>query len=176
MNLKRIACLSLYYGFAQFLPSSYSPVIGRFCNRIRVACCKGIFKKCGKLTTVNRCAYFGTGENVELGDNSSIGAYCVVPKNTKIGKYVMMGPEVHIVQINHRFDDTEVPMVFQGTDDIMPMTVIEDDCWIGLRSILTPGHHIGCGSIIAAGAVVTKDVEPYSIVGGNPAKLIRKRK
>ena len=53
--------------------------------------------------------------------------------------------------------------------------VIGDDCWIGVRSILTPGHTIGQGSIIAAGSVVTHDVQPYTIVGGNPAKPIRSR-
>lgn len=56
-----------------------------------------------------------------------------------------------------------------------PQTVIEDDCWIGTRVIMTPGRKIGKGSILAAGAIVTKDVEPYSIVGGNPARVIKKR-
>lgn len=88
----------------------------------------------------------------------------------------MMAPEVHIVANNHTFSDTEKPMCFQGSIEGVTPTIIDDDCWIGVRVILTPGHHIGKGSILAAGAVVTKDVEPYSIVGGNPAKLIRKRK
>lgn len=56
-----------------------------------------------------------------------------------------------------------------------PITIIEDDCWIGVRSILTPGRHIKKGSIIAAGAIVTKDFDEYSIIGGNPAHLIKKR-
>jgi acetyltransferase-like isoleucine patch superfamily enzyme len=55
------------------------------------------------------------------------------------------------------------------------MIVIEDDVWIGLGSIVLSGVKIGIGSIIAAGSVVTKDVEPYSIYGGNPAKKIRNR-
>ncbi|MDE7126005.1 MAG: acyltransferase, partial [Muribaculaceae bacterium] len=54
--------------------------------------------------------------------------------------------------------------------------VIEDDVWLGVRAILTPGHRIGQGSVVAAGAVVTKDVAPYSVVGGNPAKIIKSRK
>jgi maltose O-acetyltransferase len=54
--------------------------------------------------------------------------------------------------------------------------VIEDDVWIGTRVIILPGVHVGTGSVIGAGSVVTHDVEPYSIVGGNPAKLIRYRK
>lgn len=113
---------------------------------------------------------------MEIGDYSGIGEDCVIPNNTVIGKYVMMAPEVHIVANNHTFNDTETPMCFQSSIVGETPTTIGDDCWIGVRVILTPGHHIGKGSILAAGAVVTKDVEPYSIVGGNPAKLIRKRK
>lgn len=56
-----------------------------------------------------------------------------------------------------------------------PHTIIEDDCWIGIRCLFTPGHKIGKGSIIGAGSVVTKDVESFSIVAGNPARLIKKR-
>lgn len=172
----RYLFLVLYYGFAQHLPSSYSIWGGKFCNMIRIFCCHKIFKYCGKVSTIDRHAYFGNGRNVEIGDYSGIGENCVIPNNTVIGKYVMMAPEVHIVANNHTFSDTEKPMCFQGSIEGVTPTIIDDDCWIGVRVILTPGHRIGKGSILAAGAVVTKDVEPYSIVGGNPAKLIRKRK
>lgn len=88
----------------------------------------------------------------------------------------MMAPEVHIVSDNHIFSDVNVPMCFQGSNlDHLP-TIIEDDCWLGVRAILTPGHRIGKGSIVAAGSVVTHDVIPFSIVGGNPAKVIKMRK
>lgn len=168
--------LIIYYGIAQHLPGSYSIWGGKLFNAFRIFCCRRIFKYCGKVSTIDRHAYFGNGRNVEIGDYSGIGEDCVVPNNTVIGKYVMMAPEVHIVANNHTFDDTETPMCFQGSIEGKTPTIIDDDCWIGVRVILTPGHHIGKGSILAAGAVVTKDVEPYSIVGGNPAKLIRKRK
>ncbi len=66
-------------------------------------------------------------------------------------------------------------MILQGEKKgINP--IIEDDVWIGRNAIIMPGVRIGKGSIVGAGAVVTKNVEPYSIVGGVPAKLIRKRK
>ena len=87
----------------------------------------------------------------------------------------MMAPEVHIVANNHNFADTSIPMCFQEPEQTHLPTTIGDDCWIGVRSILTPGHTIGQGSIIAAGSVVTHDVQPYTIVGGNPAKPIRSR-
>lgn len=168
--------LVIYYGFASHLPSSYSPFGGWLFNAIRAFCCRRIFKYCGKKVNIDRHAYFGNGRNLEIGDYSSIGEDCVVPKDTIIGKYVMMAPDVHIVANNHTFSDTDQPMCFQGSIEGKTTTIIDDDCWVGVRVILTPGHRIGKGSILAAGAVVTKDVEPYSIVGGNPAKLIRKRK
>lgn len=167
--------LILYYSFAQWLPSSYSPIIGKLSNYIRIFCVKHIFKKCGHISTIDRRAYFGTGSDIEIGDYSGIGERCVIPKNTIIGKYVMMAPEVHIVANNHNFTDITTPMCFQGSPEKLPVTIIEDDCWIGVRAIMTPGRHIKKGTIIAAGAVLTKDFEEYSIVGGNPAKLIRKR-
>lgn len=88
----------------------------------------------------------------------------------------MMAPEVHIVANNHTYSDIDKLMCFQGSIEGQTPTIIDNDRWVGVRVILTPGHHIGKGCILAAGAIVTKDVEPYSIVGGNPAKLISKRK
>lgn len=175
-SIVRSICLIMYYGFATYLPDSYSPILGKLSNAIRIFLCRRIFKYCGKVSNINRKVYFGTGVNIEIGDYSSMGANSVIPKNTIIGKYVMMAPEIHIVANNHKFDNTVTPMCFQHSIEGKTPTVIEDDCWVGVRAIFTPGHTIGKGSIIAAGSVVTKDVEPYSIVGGNPAKLIRKRK
>lgn len=66
-------------------------------------------------------------------------------------------------------------MCFQGKMDSQEIR-IEDDCWLGTRVMIMPGKTIGYGSILASGAIITKDVEPYSVMGGNPAKLIKKRK
>lgn len=172
---KRIVFLILYYGFAQWLPGSYTPILGKLCNKIRIGCVKHIFKKCGKISTIDRKAYFGTGCDIEIGDYSGIGEHCIIPKNTIIGKYVMMAPEVYIIDNNHISDDINIPMCFQGKTP-NKVTIIEDDCWLGARVMIMPGRKIEHGSILAAGAIVTKDVQPYSIVGGNPAKLIKKRK
>ena len=173
--MMRYLFLFLYYSFAQHLPSSYFPCVGKYFNAFRIFCCKRIFKRCGKISTIDRHAYFGNGKDLEIGDFSGIGENCVVPNNTIIGKYVMMAPEVHIVANNHRFEDIKIPICFQGPDYSKNKTIIGDDVWLGVRAILTPGHIIGNGSIIAAGSVVTKDVEEFCIVGGNPAKIIRKR-
>ena len=171
----RFFCLVGYYCFAQFLPSSYAPLIGGLCNKIRILCAKGIFKKCGKISTLDRKAYFGNGAELEIDDYSGIGERCVVPKNTVIGKYVMMAPDVYIIDNNHVASDINTPMCFQGKTD-NKVTVIEDDVWLGARVMIMPGRKIGKGSILAAGAIVTKDVPPLCIFGGNPAKVIRWRK
>ena len=174
-NIVRYISLIMYYGFATYLPDSYSPILGKLSNSIRIFLCRRIFKYCGNVSTINRKVYFGTSENIEIGDFSSMGANSVIPKNTIIGKYVMMAPEIHIVMNNHETSNVNIPMCMQGPK-YCPPTIIEDDVWLGVRTILTPGHRIGTGSIIAAGSVVTKDVCPYSIVGGIPAKIIKFRK
>ena len=87
----------------------------------------------------------------------------------------MMGPNCFIHHRNHRFDRTDVPMIEQGYSPSKPV-IIEDDVWIGQDVTIMVGRHISKGTIVAANAVVTKDFPEYSIIGGNPAKLIRNRK
>ena len=175
MNLKRNIFLAIYYGLATHLPGSYTPGVGGLCNAIRIICVRNIFRKCGRVTTIDRHAYFGNGSEVEIGDRSGLGRDCVLPRNIKIGSCVMMAPEVHVVSDNHRFDRTDIPMCDQGSLTEHAPTIIGDDVWIGVRAILTPGHSVGTGAVIGAGAVVTHDVPPYAIVGGNPARVIRLR-
>ena len=87
----------------------------------------------------------------------------------------MMGPEVIMYNRNHKFSDLNIPMLKQGFQDVEPIT-IGNDVWIGVRAIILPGVEIGEGSIIGAGAVISKSVPPYSIVVGNPGKIVRNRK
>lgn len=90
-----------------------------------------------------------------------------------IGQYVAIGPNVVIRAANHRFDRLDIPIMDQGHET--GEVIIDDDVWIAANCCITPGVHIGKGAIVGAGAVVTKDVEPYSIVGGVPAKKIGSR-
>lgn len=85
-----------------------------------------------------------------------------------------MGPDVVIMTTAHAFENSEIPIRLQGALPINPI-IIEDDVWIGTRVVILPGVKIGKGSVIGANSLVTKDVEPYSIMGGIPAKYIRKR-
>ena len=86
----------------------------------------------------------------------------------------MMGPDVVILTHSHNIDRVDVPMGQQGS--WVRKVTIGNDVWIGMRSIIMPGITIGDGAIIGAGAVVTKDVPDYAVVGGVPARIIRFRK
>lgn len=167
--------LVAYYGFAQYLPDSYTPIVGKISNWIRVFCVKRIVFKCGDIDTIGRRAYFGNGRDVQLGDHCTLGANSSIPNNTIVGAYSMVSRQTHILVNNHAFDRTDIPIKLQGYKPTKP-TIIEDDVWIGMRSFLTPGRHLRKGTIVAAGSVLTKDFPEYSIVGGAPAKLIRMRK
>lgn len=173
-NLLRYFFLALYYGFAYWLPNSYLPVIGRICNWVRVSCVHHIFAKCGHIRTINRKVNFHRGKFVEIGDESGIGADVDIPEDTIIGNHVMISRNVFVLNRNHRYDKLEIPINDQGFYEAK-QTIIEDDVWIGLRSILTPGRTVKKGSIVAMGSVLTKDFPEYSIVGGNPAKLLKNR-
>ena len=169
--------LILFYGFANHLPNSYSPIVGSISNKIRIWICRHIFKECGEIETINRNCYFGNGKDVVIGDYSGIGANCYLTNDIHIGKYVMMGPDLYCISFDHRTDDIHTPMCFQGhlekPED--SYIIIEDDVWIGAKVIISKRKRIGHGSIIAAGAVVTHDVPNYAVVGGNPAKIIKMR-
>jgi acetyltransferase-like isoleucine patch superfamily enzyme len=103
-----------------------------------------------------------------------IGPRCKVAKGVCIGKYTMLANDVMIIGGDHNFRNPEFPIIFAGREE-RKKTTIGIDCWIGAGSIIMAGVTIGDGAIVAAGSVVTKDVEPYCIYGGCPAKLIRRR-
>lgn len=175
IKIESLVCLVIYYGFAQYLPTSFG-FMGKPSRWIRYQLCKRIFKKCGKNVNVERRASFGSGRDIEIGDNSGLGQYCNIPSNTKIGNDVMMGPNCFIIKYNHSFDRTDIPMRKQGyQSNGNVMTVIEDDVWIGMNVLMTPGRHISKGSIIGGGTLLCKDFPEYSVVGGNPSKLIKSR-
>lgn len=132
-----------------------------------------IIQNCGKEINIERFAKIS--KNISIGDYSGIGKKCSVAPYTTIGKHVMMGPEVIMYSRNHNIGRTDIPMCEQGFKDFEPIS-IGNDVWIGRRVIILPGVNIGEGSVIGAAAVVAKDIPPYSIAVGNPAKVIRNRK
>ena len=115
------------------------------------------------------------GESLVIEDGVGIAAnaFIAVRGNVRIGKNCIFGPNVRIHSENHNFDDKNIPIRLQGAT--RKGVTIGEDCWIGSGVTILDGVNIGRGCIIAAGAVVNKDVEDYSIVGGVPAKLIKYR-
>lgn len=169
---KRLLGYGLYYFFARHLPCSTVPYsLGS--RHIRHFSAALMLDKCGKNVNIEHGAFLASGKDIEIGDNSGVGLNCRVAGPLSIGNDVMMAPGVTIVTQNHEISDTTIPMRLQTAEK--KKVTISDDVWIGANAIILPGVTIGKGSVIAGGAVVTKDVMPYTIVGGNPAKVIRSR-
>lgn len=172
MKLIRAFAILTYDMIAVHLPASHQKwSFGA--KRLRAFCARHMLTSCGENVNVERHARFGRG--VTLGDRSGIGINASIGEQTHIGSDVMMGPDCVIYTRNHRFDRLDIPMREQGYGPVEPVE-IGDDCWIGGRVTILPGVHVGNGAVIAAGAVVTKDVPPYAVVGGVPAKIIYNRK
>jgi maltose O-acetyltransferase len=173
--LRRRFWHSFYYGIARHFPASYRcGSFGRAGRELRRISCRRVFRSCGRNINIETGAFFDSGMEIEIGHNSGLGIDCVVPFNLKVGNDVMMGPDVLIVGQNHRHEDLDIPMRLQGVMDESPVR-IGDDVWIGARVVILPGVQIGYGAIIGAGSVVTRDVPPYAICAGNPARVIRIR-
>lgn len=166
--------LLVYYLIGKNLPDSYLPVVGGISNKVRIFLVKRIFKKTGKINTIQKGVFFGDGSDIEIGDYSGIGKNAVIPGNIKIGRYVMIGPELYVAKNNHGYSRTDIPMMFQENTEAQPVE-IGDDVWIGARVIITPGKRIGNGAVVAAGSCVTHDVSENSVWGGVPAKFIKSR-
>lgn len=111
---------------------------------------------------------------LSMGNNNWIGVNNVLIGKISIGSNVMTGPNVLIAGANHSYENLDKPM--NKGELIVKGIIIEDDVWIGGNSTILDGIIIKKGSIIGAGSVVTKNVEVYSIVVGNPAKEIGNRK
>lgn len=105
---------------------------------------------------------------------SFIGEGCRICPGVSIGAYVMFGPHVTVTGADHKFDIPGTPMIFSGRPPL-EKTVVDADAWVGYGSVIMAGVRIGRGSIVAANSVVTKDIPPYEIHGGVPAKKIKNR-
>ena len=115
------------------------------------------------------------GGSIEIGDDCSVNPFCVLYGHggLKIGSCVRIAAGTVIIPANHNFEDVNRPILEQGVS--ARGIVIEDDVWIGANVTVLDGVRICRGAVVAAGAVVTQDVEAFTIVGGVPAKLIKRR-
>jgi acetyltransferase-like isoleucine patch superfamily enzyme len=127
----------------------------------------------GDQTLISSFAMLRTyGGTIKIGESSFINSFTVLygHGNLTIGNGCLIGPQVCIVPVNYGFQDRDISLRLQSPS--LKGISIEDDVWIGAGATILDGCNVGKGSIIGAGAVVTKSVKPYSIVAGVPAKLI----
>lgn len=165
--------LFLYYLIFKHLPSRNTP--GSPVVRARAWLCRFIFRKTGVKINIQKNVYFGKGNRISIGDYSGIGEGSILGQDDeiRIGNNVLIGPQLMIFTQNHNFSDRNRLIREQGAT--RKPVLIEDDVWIGARVIILPGVTLGRGSVVAAGAVVTKSFPPYSVIGGVPAKIISNR-
>ena len=109
--------------------------------------------------------------DVMIGDHTRIGLHNTIIGPVKIGSHVNLAQGITVTALNHNFDDTEKRIDEQGVST--NPVAIEDDVWVGANAVILPGVTIGNHCVVAAGAVVTKDVPPHSLVAGVPAKVIK---
>ena len=112
--------------------------------------------------------------DLSLSPYAFVGERCYLYPKLQIGRYSMLGPEVCVVGADHAFRKPGTPICFSGREEL-PDTIIGEDVWVGCRAIIMTGVTVGDGAIIGAGSVVTKNVAPFDIVAGNPARVISKR-
>lgn len=153
---------------------------------------------CGVRATVGlRCA-FHAPENIRFGDNVACGAgtffaaeggfieigdrvsfntnvqiNASMGRSIRMGDCVLVGPNVVLRSANHRFERTDLPIRDQG--HVVGDIVIEDDVWLGANVVVVGDVRIGQGAVIAAGAVVTRDVPRMAVAGGVPARVLKMR-
>jgi maltose O-acetyltransferase len=164
MNFRLLAGSVLSYG--------YNHLIGNCPSRkIRMTYLKAYLAEVGAGTSVQMGCRFLNGRKVHLGDRNVINFGCLFDGRhyqIRTGRDVSIGPEASILTLGH--DPQSSEFSDKGGD-----VIIGDRVWIAYRAIILPGVTIGEGAVVGAGSVVTKDVEPYSIVAGNPARVVNKR-
>lgn len=143
--------------FAQF----WKRMIGSYGEHFIIN--KGFFVAEPKRLTVGRHVFFNA--DVKIFNNH---------ESVTVGDFVSIGPRTVLVTFNYKTDDWKKPMMYKRVRTYKPIT-INDDVWIGSGCIILAGVTIGRGAIVAAGSVVSRDVAPYSVVGGVPARLLKMR-
>jgi acetyltransferase-like isoleucine patch superfamily enzyme len=150
----------------------YNHLIGNVPSRqIRNVYLKAYLAAVGTGTSIQMGCRFLNGRKVYLGDRNVINFGCLFDGRhyqIQTGSDVSIGPEASILTLGH--DPQSPEFVNKGGD-----VIIGDRVWIAYRAIILPGVTIGEGAVVGAGSVVTKDVEPHTIVAGNPARVVHKR-
>ena len=148
-------------------------IVGR-CRYIKISFFKNV--QIGKRFYCGRGCFVSRKNKVIIGNNFYMGNYCHLGANAIIGDDVLFGSHVSLVGGDHKIDYLgNIPIRLSGREELKDI-IIEVNVLIGHGAIILHGLKLGSGSVIAAGTVVTKDVPPNMIVGGNPGRIIRCRK
>lgn len=126
----------------------------------------------GKRSTIEDYAAINNGMGpVLIGNGTRVGLGNIIIGPVTIGNNVLLAQHIVVSGINHSYQDVS-RLIREQPCTAAPIT-IEDDCWIGANSVITAGVRVGHHSVVAAGSVVIHEVPPYSVVAGNPARVIR---
>jgi len=167
---RRIAFL-LYNLFGRFLPRSTMPYsLGS--KHIRAFLVRNFVDSCGKNIIVETGSLLSP--KIKVGHNCLIGENCQIRSNVTLGDDVLLAQNVALVSFKHNFERPDIPIRLQG--ETFGTIEIGNDVWVGINAIVLTNVKVGDHAIVAAGAVVTKDVPDWAIVGGIPAKVIKYRK
>jgi acetyltransferase-like isoleucine patch superfamily enzyme len=112
----------------------------------------------------------GVGD-VAIGDHTIIGIGSIIIGPVAIGNNVMLAQHIVMSGLNHGYEDVSIPPSQQDVD--CKLITVEENVWIGANAVITAGVTIGKHAVVGAGSIVTKDVPPYSVVVGNPARIIK---
>jgi acetyltransferase-like isoleucine patch superfamily enzyme len=134
---------------------------------------------------IGRHVELGPGGRIEIGADTSLQDRCILLGEVKVGRYCRFAPNVFISSGQHYFDLQPTWLIRDqdeqaGRDPRLSAAhnarvTVEDDCWIGINTVVMRGTTVGKGAIVGAGSIVTADVAPYTVVAGTPAKVIRRR-
>lgn len=153
-----------------------------------VRCCPGVLgmglrsvyyrvamRRMGRRTTILAGCHLNYAERIEIGADTSIGLECIIDGagGVIIGDWVRMGPRVTLITANHRFEKRSMRIKEQGLAHAA--VEIGDDVWFGANVTVLPGVKIGTGAVVAAGAVVTRDIPEYAVVVGVPGRVVKYR-
>jgi maltose O-acetyltransferase len=169
----RLAALVGYYAIAQHIPAWPGPIggLGFVARRILA---RRLFAACGPDLNLHAGVAFGSGRHLHAANNVGIGQGTVFNGRGEVylGAHLTMGPGCLFLTGSHEASSRRPLREQAGI--VLPIR-IGADVYLGARVILLPGVNVGDGAVVGAGAVVSKDVEPYTIVAGNPIRVIGRR-
>lgn len=167
-------CYIGYYFFAYHLPENQW-VGGSLWNALRVFFARPMLRECGKDIHIDRHVNFGKGDSLTLKDHSGLGAYSKLIGDITLERWAATSFDIFITAYGRKMDRTDIHILYQGKVPDEPV-ILGEGTVLFASVIILPGVHTGEGCVIGAAAVVTRDVPPYCVVAGNPARVVKWRK